>query len=187
MNWGDIFREIRVPKPGAEGETEIAYLHLGRSGDTIRVSSNGRSYNASEFEAELRPLLEARLAGMGDWRLDTVQLFGSNLPSTALAVQLLGEEKPDEALLQGVRESVEDANTKIGLAWPLKVDSHKRLLVLVKDPKNPIGHVVHYGEASADGAPKWDNFFLAQTHKHTIRRFKNEQAFQPWLAQLDWS
>lgn len=174
-----------MPKPGVEGETELAYLHLGRASDVI--STNGGSIKASEYEAELRTLLEPRLAELGDWRLDTVQLFGNNLPSTALVVQLLGEKKLAELLLQSLREGVEGVNTKIGLAWPLKVDPYKRMLVLVKNPRDPTDHEVLYAGAGADDASKWDNLCLVQTHKQTLQRWKNVQVFKLWLDQLDWN
>lgn len=183
FNWGDIFREIRVPKLGVEGETELVYLHLGRADDTLRIASNDSDVNASEFEAELRTLLEPRLAELGGWHLDTLQLFGSNLPSTALVVQLQGEKHPDELLVRSLREGVEVANTKMSLTGSLKVDPHERMLVLIR---NAQGSGVSYAGVGARNAPEWDDLYLSQTHKHTLRRWKNVQTFQPWLDQLNW-
>ncbi|KAF8595989.1 hypothetical protein BDV93DRAFT_611111 [Ceratobasidium sp. AG-I] len=184
MNWGDIFREIQVPKPGTEGETELVYIHLGREDDNMKISSNGSIFNASRFEPELRPPLESRLSNLGGWRLDTVQLFGSNLPSTALVVQLHGEQTPDEGLLEGLREAVEGVNTKLNLVWPLRVNPHRRMLVVIRSAD---GLRSLYSGAGAEHASKWSGAYLTKTHKHTLQRWKNVQAFRTWLDQLDWS
>jgi hypothetical protein len=183
-NWGDIFREIRVPKPGTEGETELVYVHIGRADDTLRITSNGTDLNASGYEAELGSLLEPRLAELGGWRLDTLQLFGSGLPSTALVIQLQGEKTWDEALLQNLREGVDDVNAGLGLAWPLSVNPYKRMLVVVTDAKE--SRVTYTGDGIGDTS-RWKDLYLLQTHKHTLRRWKNVQTFKPWLDQLDWN
>ncbi|KAF8595987.1 acetyl-CoA synthetase-like protein [Ceratobasidium sp. AG-I] len=187
MNWGDVFREIRIAKPDAEGETELAYLHLGREDDNLRITSNGGIINASTFEAELRSLLEPQLAEQEGWHLDTVQLFGSSLPSTALVVQLYGEKQPDEAVLRGLRGAVENTNENMGLTWPKKVDSRKRMFVVVKDSEESVIHSLSFAEAGANNVLEWDKLSLAQTHKRTLQRWKNVKAFQLWLDQLDWS
>lgn len=176
-----------MPKPSAEGETELVYIHLGRADDHIRISSYGDDFNASEFEAELRSLLEPRLAGLGDWRLDTLQVFGSNLPRTALVVQLRGEKIPDEALLHSLREGVKSANVKLNLTGPLKVDPYRRMLVVTRDANGSISHGVSYAGAGVINASKWGSLWLLQTHKHTLRRWRNVKAVEPWLDGLDWN
>ncbi|KAF8595985.1 hypothetical protein BDV93DRAFT_514489 [Ceratobasidium sp. AG-I] len=169
INWGDVFREFCVPKPGTEGETELVYLHLGRDSDILKVPSNERSLNASEIEAELRSLLEPRLAKLGSWYLDGVQLFGN------------------EGLLEDLREAVEGVNTKFSPAWLLRIDSRKRMLVLVKDSKKSIVHVLSCTGAETNDSSTLKDLHLTQTHKRTLQRWKNIKAFQPWLDQLDWN
>lgn len=103
LHWGDVFREVRVPKPRAEGETEVAYLHLGRDGDMLRIDLDAdHDISASQFEAQFRSSLERRLAKLGGWHLEAVQIFGNNRPNTALVVQLYGETQPDKELLRSI-------------------------------------------------------------------------------------
>ncbi|KAF8595990.1 hypothetical protein BDV93DRAFT_514494 [Ceratobasidium sp. AG-I] len=190
VNWGDVFYELCVPKPGVGGETELVYQYLGKTNDYLQVTSDAQVLNALEYEAELRALVEPRVAELDEWELDVVQVFGNDLPSTALVVQLQGERTPNSSLMRALQEAVETVNARLGLASPLKVDPYKRMLVVTKHPKSQLtylGTSIDNASDTSDDELECSNLRLSLTHKQTLRRAKNVRTFGPWLRQLDWS
>ncbi|KAG8710898.1 hypothetical protein FRC09_020885 [Ceratobasidium sp. 395] len=131
MNLGDVFYEMRT----REGDEEdLVYAHVGRMDDYVRLSNDDSDINSSRYEIEVRALIESQLVAHGNrrWRFDAAQLFGTNLPKTALVVQLLGGEDGgvEQDVVEIIRTSVEMANDQLQLEGPLRVDPVKRMLVV---------------------------------------------------------
>ncbi|CAE6510188.1 unnamed protein product [Rhizoctonia solani] len=182
----DIFKEVRDP---SDVDSPVSYVYLGRSDDLIKLAGNGGwDINASVYETELTSEITSYLASqtneMGRWTVNGVQLFGNNRPCTALVVQLcpVDRSEPDSEMGRNVFEHilnlVEFVNNKLGLDPHRRVHSRKRLLVITSEGKA-------YGSsvfALAEEVPR-----LMVTHKHTLQRWKNVQAFGSWLDRLDYN
>ncbi|KAG8735403.1 hypothetical protein FRC10_010628 [Ceratobasidium sp. 414] len=181
MNLGDVFREVCVHE-GTEQE-ELVYAYVGRLDDYLRLSADDQDINASRYEMEIRSLVESGLSGSA-WRLDAVQMFGSNLPKTALVVQLSGDTEPDEAAVQMIHRAAEMANDHLKLAHTgVQINPAKRLLVTTHGINEP-GRIT----GRTDGASlTFSHLRLSYTHKRTLRRWQNVKIFGPWLEQLDWT
>ncbi|CAE6449163.1 unnamed protein product [Rhizoctonia solani] len=177
---GDIFTEVRE-------SSEPAYVYLGRNDDLMKLAGNGGwDINAATYETELTSAVTSRLSsecdGASRWSVDGVQLFGNNRPCTALVIQLCPinqdpkSEIPPE-LLERLSELAESVNAKLKLGPKQRVDVRKRMLVITPEGKA-------YGPGIHDGGnvPR-----LMTTHKHTLQRWKNVQAFESWLDGLDYT
>ncbi|KAG8704361.1 hypothetical protein FRC08_002269 [Ceratobasidium sp. 394] len=175
MNLGDVFYEIEDKE-----QAGYLYVHVGRIDDYLRLSVDDLDINASKYEMEVRSLIESGLGGSGSgWRLDAVQMFGSNLPKTALVVQLLGEGEGevDEEVVRMIRRAAETANDQLGLVHAgVRIDPVKRLLVTTPGSRRGGGARLGFGHLR-----------LSYTHKRTLRRWQNVKIFGPWLEQLDWT
>ncbi|QRV93456.1 aminotransferase class I and II protein [Ceratobasidium sp. AG-Ba] len=88
MNMVDVFSQVN-----GEGDEDLAYVHIGRVDDYLRLYNDMGHISASPYELALQTLVRVPLANVshGRWRLDAVQLFGADMPKTALVVQLLGD------------------------------------------------------------------------------------------------
>ncbi|CAE6465354.1 unnamed protein product [Rhizoctonia solani] len=170
VNTNDIFQEVH-------DEAGVAYIFLGRGDDMIRIVGYA-DMNASQFETELISTIDARWKeGVGcGWMLDAVQLFGNTLPHTALVVQVYPTSQRGETIgkevLDDLYDAVERANKKLA-PEPLRVDPRKWMLVMTSE-----------GEAYGPNAESVQGLRLQVTHKHSLQRWQNVQAFKPWLDGL---
>ncbi|KAB5589737.1 Potassium voltage-gated channel subfamily H member 2 [Ceratobasidium theobromae] len=168
LNWGDIFQEVRVGSTSTS--SEIAYMHIGRADDHIRLGGTGRGgITASKYELELGAMVEAQL-GMTP---DAVQLFGTGYSCTALVVQFA--QWSNEAM-DKLASVVEQVNANQGLERNVRVHPGKRMLVVGLD-----GIVCGPGAERVQECSR-----LMVTHKRTLQRWRNVQAFKAWLDGLDF-
>ncbi|GAB1522809.1 hypothetical protein RhiTH_005933 [Rhizoctonia solani] len=176
---GDIFTKV-------QDSSGTAYIYLGRNDDLIKLAGNGGwDINASTYEIELTSAITSYLASRGEvhrWTVDGIQLFGNNRPCTALVVQLSPVDQDpkteiEQHLLDRISELAESVNEKLKLGPQQKVHVGKRMLVITQGG-NAYGPGVHDGR----DVPR-----LATTHKHTLQRWKNVQAFESWLDGLDYT
>ncbi|KAJ1302138.1 hypothetical protein OPQ81_000967 [Rhizoctonia solani] len=188
VNLGDIFRELTV-RNGAGSET--VYIHVGRHGDQIRLGGSAfGGVNAALYEATLGSRVSACVgqSGSAAWTLDGIQLFGNNMPCTALVIQLsmdkdlVGSCEADIWNILPVQELyglVEEANDSMRLTGCTRVHTGKRTLIMSSD-----GAYVH-GPGSERLAGS--NVSLSMTHKRTLKRWENVYKLKPWLDGLDFS
>ncbi|KAG8747766.1 hypothetical protein FRC11_012250, partial [Ceratobasidium sp. 423] len=177
----DVFKEVRSP-------SRVSYVHLGRADDLIKLAGNGGwDINASAYEIELTSAITSYLANQSDeagrWAVDAVQLFGNNRPCTALVIQLLqvdrGESRGEigRDLIEHLSKLVELVNNKLKLEPHRRIHPQKRVLIVASEGKA-------YGpgvRGSGEEVPR-----LRMTHKHTLQRWKNVEAFGGWLDSLDY-
>ncbi|CUA76998.1 Potassium voltage-gated channel subfamily H member 2 [Rhizoctonia solani] len=173
VNLGDVFEQVRLPP---NSDSEFAYVHLGRSDDVIKLSGGGGwNMNAAPYETRIRSLISSRQIG---WTVDTVQLFGGNLPCTVLVIQISpsGEMQNADAI-PDLGSLVTEANEEFKLESRKRVHIQKRLLVITpNDVRGPDAAYI-----------RENRIRLSTTHKHTIQRWKNVQTFRVWLDRLDFS
>ncbi|CAE6420121.1 unnamed protein product [Rhizoctonia solani] len=173
VNLGDVFEQVGLPP---NSDRDFAYVYLGRSDDMIKLAGGGGwNMNAALYESRIQSLLDSHLIG---WTVDAIQLFGSNLLCTALVVQVSeahGAQKTDANPKVG--HWVEEVNKDLKLGPRRQVHTQKRLLVIT--PDDACGPAAEY--------IKENRIRLSTTHKHTLQRWKNVEAFQVWLNMLDFS
>ncbi|CAE6497251.1 unnamed protein product [Rhizoctonia solani] len=173
----DVFKEVR-------SSSHVSYVHLGRADDLIKLAGNGGwDMNASAYEIELTLAITSYLASQsnetGRCAVDAVQLFGNNRPCTALVIQLFprrGEIRQD--LVEHLSNLVELVNNKLKLEPHRRIHPQKRMIIITSEGKA-------YGpgvRGSGKDVPR-----LRMTHKHTLQRWKNVEAFGSWLDGLDYS
>ncbi|KAG8727967.1 hypothetical protein FRC11_012071 [Ceratobasidium sp. 423] len=175
VNLGDIFELVRLP-PGSGAE--FAYVHLGRSDDFVKLSGGvGWIFNVAPYESRIRSLVCSCQPG---WTVDGVQLFGTGLPCATLVIQLSGDTEGQERrtnFLEDLGNLVERANKEFKLGPGQRVHTRKRLLVITPDKVwGPESRYIQENRVR-----------LSMTHKHTLQRWKNVQAFQAWCNRLDFS
>ncbi|CUA71417.1 Outer capsid protein VP4 [Rhizoctonia solani] len=192
INTGDIFQELTI-KHGTE--TETVYIHSGRSSDQLYVGRSGARMgyvNGAIYESQLLSEINTRLltnrAGGYPWGVGGIQLFGSNMPCTALIVQIRpheGESKgvpqtehPDESFIRLIHDSVEKVNNNLGLQEGQRVHTKKRTLITSSDGTFAYGPGI---EKFVQPYPT-----LSLTHKRTTKRAENVCKFKPWLDELDF-
>ncbi|EUC55305.1 AMP-binding enzyme, partial [Rhizoctonia solani AG-3 Rhs1AP] len=159
INTGDIFRELTIHDNSGSG-SETVYTYVGRHSDQIRLG--GKAYgniDAALFEMTLGSEINARLGRSGSypWTLDGIQLFGNNMSSTALVIQLCLDQNlvaPDATVndlpVHELHESVEETNNALGFTKRRRVNVAKRMLI------------------------------------RTPKRWENVCKFKPWLDGLDF-
>ncbi|KAH7332772.1 hypothetical protein B0J17DRAFT_771550 [Rhizoctonia solani] len=191
MNLGDVFQEHTV-KIGSGPETEAVYTHVGRYSDLVRLCGTWcDDMNASLYEAQLTSELNACLGQVGDhpWAVAAVQLFGTNMPCTALVVQLRPSknevaearrtEHPSKLIIEKIYEAIEKLNRDLKLPPGLRVNTKKRTLIITSDGMFKHGSNVE----SLVGS----HATLCVTHKRTPKRWDGVCEFKPWLDGLDFS
>ncbi|KAJ1306400.1 hypothetical protein OPQ81_007405 [Rhizoctonia solani] len=176
----DIFKEITTG-------SQISYIHLGRADDLIKLAGNGGwDINASTYETELISAITSYVSRQpkeeGRWTVEGVQLFGSNRPCTSLVIQLCpvdhDQHEIGQDLLECLSNLVKLVNNKLELEPNRRVHPQKRMLV-----------VTSHGKAYGSGAGSFGEDIprLLVTHKHTLQRWKNVEAFTSWMDGLDYS
>ncbi|KAJ1306401.1 hypothetical protein OPQ81_007406 [Rhizoctonia solani] len=176
----DIFKEVTIG-------TRVSYVYLGRSDDLIKLAGRGGwDINASTYETELTSEITSYLASQNNetaaWTVEGIQLFGNNRPCTALVIQLCpvdhDQHEIGQDLLECLYNLVKLVNNKLELEPNRRVHPQKRMLV-----------VTSHGKAYGSGAGSFGEDIprLLVTHKHTLQRWKNVEAFTSWMDGLDYS
>ncbi|GAB1526536.1 hypothetical protein RhiTH_009703 [Rhizoctonia solani] len=190
INLEDIFQERTIVNE-SNSKIETVYIHAGRHSDQLRLSGKGYgNIDAASYEAALMSELSSRM-GQSDccypWTIDAVQLFGGNMPCTALIVQLgsdpgLAEPSGTDLLQDFVAgplyKSVVETNQTLGFISAQRVHPGKRMLLIGSS-----GTILHGPDVErlSGSCP------LSVTHKRTPKRWENVCKFKPWLDGLDFS
>ncbi|CAE6402978.1 hypothetical protein BN14_10173 [Rhizoctonia solani AG-1 IB] len=189
LNLEDIFQELTIDDGTGSG-TETVYVHVGRQTDQLRLGGAGIGHiDASLYEATLESRINSHIGQSGKcpWVLDSVQLFGTNLPCTALVIQLYYNEGAARTLsedtLKGppiheLHQLVEETNKVLGLVGRKRVHTERRTLIVGSD-----GTLVH-----GPGTEIFDGLCptLGITHKRTLKRWENVCRFKSWLEGLNF-
>ncbi|EUC59294.1 AMP-binding enzyme [Rhizoctonia solani AG-3 Rhs1AP] len=181
----DIFKEVRT---STSTGSQASYIYLGRSDDLIKIAGRGGwDINASAYETQLTSAIISYLANKNkeiDWTIDGVQLFGHNRPCTALVIQLRPAHRGESTgeigqdILEHLPNMVELVNTMLKLDPVQRVDPQKRMLVIASNGKA-------YGPGASEQMEDMPR--LMMTHKHTLQRWRNVEAFGNWLDGLDYT
>ncbi|QRW23561.1 AMP binding enzyme [Rhizoctonia solani] len=100
FNLEDIFKEITINNASGSG-SETVYIHAGRHGDQLRLTGLGvADIDAPLYEGLFTSEANARMVQLDGrpWTVDVVELFGTNMPSTALVIQLHLDQDQDHDL-----------------------------------------------------------------------------------------
>ncbi|CAE6455484.1 unnamed protein product [Rhizoctonia solani] len=191
INLEDIFQELTINSESASGP-ETVYIHVGRHSDQLRLSGSGYgNIDAALYEATFTSDISARMSRRGGcpWTIDAVQLFGNNMPCTALVIQLdldyaglagpCGTNSSQAPPIDELYESVEETNRIIGLTRSQRVHTGKRMLLI-----SSTGTFLH-----GEGAERFSGSCpsLSMTHKRTPKRWENVCKFKSWLDGLDFN
>ncbi|KAF8750325.1 hypothetical protein RHS01_09372 [Rhizoctonia solani] len=147
--------------------SETVYIHAGRHGDQLRLTGLGvADIDAPLYEGLFTSEANARMVQLDGrpWTVDVVELFGTNMPSTALVIQLHLDQDQDHDLGGGSSSQelpiseLFDVVEKMSGAWTRirKTRASRPLLS------------------------------LSITHKRTLKRWENFCKFKPWLDGLDF-
>ncbi|CAE6463157.1 unnamed protein product [Rhizoctonia solani] len=189
LNLGDIFQEVTVSNT-PDSTTDTVYIHVGRHTDEIFLGEGGFGrINGALYEAAIEYEINTRIGQSGTcpWTLNGVQLFGNNMPCTALVLQLCpnqnligtcGADPLKNLPIRELYESVERTNDSLGLTGRKRVHTAKRTLIISSD-----GTFMH-GEG---GERLSGTCTLSLTHKRTPKRWEDVCRFKSWLDGLDLS
>ncbi|CAE6482307.1 unnamed protein product [Rhizoctonia solani] len=186
VNFEDIFQELTITnQPNSKFET--VYIHMGRHADEVRLGEGGfGSVYATLYEETVSSEISARIGQPGSysWTVGGVQLFGNNMPCTALVIQLgvnhdLAMDPQNNLPIHELYESVEQTNDTLGLTGCRRVHTGMRTLIVGSDGSFAYGP----GSERLDGL----GISLSLTHKRTPKRWENVCKFKPWLDGLDFS
>ncbi|KAF8676584.1 hypothetical protein RHS04_06441 [Rhizoctonia solani] len=191
FNLGDVFQELMV-KSKSTSAHETVYIHAGRYSDQIRLSGTWvDDMNATSYETHLMSEINSGIgcANAHSWNVNAIQLFGTNMPCTALVVQIHNStrisgkpyrgETPDEKFIQRLCESIEKVNHHLKLPPGQRIHVEKRTLIVDSDGRFVRG----------SGAERLVGLCasLSVTHKRSARRWASVCKFKPWLDGLDFS
>ncbi|KAF8703110.1 hypothetical protein RHS03_06209, partial [Rhizoctonia solani] len=191
FNLGDVFQELTV-KSKSTSAYETVYIHAGRYSDQIRLSGTWvDDMNATSYETHLMSEINSGTAcgNPHSWTVSAIQLFGTNMPCTALIVQIHNStrmpgkpywgETPDEKFIQRLYESIEKVNHDLKLPPGQRIHVGKRTLIVDSDGRFVRG----------SGAERLAGHCasLSVTHKRSARRWASVCKFKPWLDGLDFS
>ncbi|KAH7332775.1 hypothetical protein B0J17DRAFT_632066 [Rhizoctonia solani] len=172
VNFEDILQELTITNE-SHSKSETLYIHMRRHADEVRVGEGGLgSIYATLYEETVSSEISARIevgAAGG------VQLFGNNMPCTALVIQLnVGQDLGLDPWAQSnlpiheLYESVEETNNSLGLTGCRRVHTGKRAHIIGSDGSFVYGP----GNERLSGL----HVSLSLTHKRTPKRWENTSA-----------
>ncbi|KAF8755542.1 hypothetical protein RHS01_05040 [Rhizoctonia solani] len=100
FNLEDIFKEITINNASGSGSKTV-YIHAGRRGDQLRLTGLGvADIDAPLYEGLFTSEANARMVQLDGrpWTVDVVELFGTNMPSTSLVIELHLDQDQDHDL-----------------------------------------------------------------------------------------